>query len=150
MIECPHCKNLMGKVKYPIANDRFQCKLQCQECGYKAPEAIKFPDNFNSLPLLNQKKYNEFEAYESEYRTMMWEEKKKQENDIYKTHLGSPAWKAKRVQVMARCDGVCENCEESSATEVHHITYANFGNEKLWELLGVCHPCHEDIHGRRF
>lgn len=34
-------------------------------------------------------------------------------------------------------------------SEVHHMTYANVGNEKLFELLGVCSKCHQFLHGRR-
>ena len=33
-------------------------------------------------------------------------------------------------------------------TECHHRTYARFGQERLRDLMGVCHACHRAIHGR--
>ena len=54
-----------------------------------------------------------------------------------------------RATVLRRYDGVCEICEEVAAEEVHHLTYERIGREDLSDLMGVCKPCHELIHGPR-
>lgn len=67
----------------------------------------------------------------------------------YHKYLKSKEWQNKRKQVMDRCGGICEACKANPATQIHHITYQNLGNENLWELLGTCEKCYETIHGIR-
>lgn len=64
----------------------------------------------------------------------------------YDTYLRSPAWALKRVKVLARCGGVCEGCRDGAAVEVHHLTYAHFGDELLFELVALCKGCHDKVH----
>jgi hypothetical protein len=64
----------------------------------------------------------------------------------YDQYLDTPAWKARRRAVMERSRGICEGCGSRPATEVHHMTYANVGNEFLWELRAVCDHCHARCH----
>lgn len=63
----------------------------------------------------------------------------------YADYLASDAWKAKRALVLKRCGGVCEGCGVAAATEVHHQHYDHLFNEFLFELLGLCHDCHDRI-----
>lgn len=65
----------------------------------------------------------------------------------YHIHLSSPAWKATRQQILARCGGVCERCAERKVQNIHHITYRNLGHEPLTDLSGLCRPCHREVHG---
>ena len=65
----------------------------------------------------------------------------------YNGYLESDVWKAKRRLVLLRENGVCEACREEKATVVHHETYANVGQEPLFELRAVCDSCHEALHG---
>jgi 5-methylcytosine-specific restriction endonuclease McrA len=64
----------------------------------------------------------------------------------YDQYLNSPAWRAIRRAVMERAQGLCEGCRRRPATEVHHQTYDNVGNELLWELKAVCSHCHARCH----
>ena len=32
-----------------------------------------------------------------------------------------------------------------TASDVHHLTYAHWRNEPLFDLISVCRPCHEQI-----
>ena len=66
----------------------------------------------------------------------------------YYEYIKSPQWYARTEQVRLRLDGLCEVCELRWATEVHHRSYANLGNERDEELLSVCHFCHGMIHGK--
>ncbi len=64
----------------------------------------------------------------------------------YQAYLCSPEWWAIRKRVIARADGVCENCGIGKVAHVHHLTYARKYNERLSDLLGVCIECHSGIH----
>lgn len=67
--------------------------------------------------------------------------------DSYDDYLKSDAWASKRAKVMARAHGICEGCGDAVPREVHHLTYQHVGNEFLFELVALCHECHERIHG---
>lgn len=64
----------------------------------------------------------------------------------YKSYLASPAWRARRLDVIRRCRGVCERCNRWPVVNVHHLTYERVGSELPGDLLGVCIKCHQDFH----
>jgi hypothetical protein len=64
----------------------------------------------------------------------------------YGEYLESEEWKSKREKVFKRAVSICEGCLESPAEVVHHITYKNVGNEFLFELIALCHECHDRYH----
>ena len=64
----------------------------------------------------------------------------------YASHMKSPKWSAIRALVLKRAGGMCEGCGTARASEVHHMSYENMGDEFLWELRAVCRPCHERWH----
>lgn len=68
----------------------------------------------------------------------------------YLTYLQSAEWQSKRAQVIARSGGVCESCGKARGLDVHHKTYARLTDERLDDLMHVCRPCHEAIHGGPF
>ncbi len=64
----------------------------------------------------------------------------------YGAYLNSSAWQIKRKQILGRDNYLCQFCKEEKATQVHHLSYDNLGNECEFELLSVCHSCHQIIH----
>ena len=64
----------------------------------------------------------------------------------YKTYMLSPKWIATRNLVRTREGNTCQQCKSKHKIEVHHITYKNFGEEELKDLVCVCKPCHDLIH----
>jgi hypothetical protein len=68
---------------------------------------------------------------------------------VYLKYLGSKEWKARRQQVIVRCDGRCERCGELPAYEVHHLTYERVFHELPEDLQGLCEFCHDFVHGKR-
>ena len=64
----------------------------------------------------------------------------------YNAYLLTPEWKRKRDLVMRRANRVCEGCGINSAIQVHHLTYEHVGNELLFELVAICHECHQIVH----
>src|SRR5690606_20125963 len=64
----------------------------------------------------------------------------------YNAYLNSPFWQAKRKLILERDNFLCQFCNAAKATQVHHLSYDNLGNECDFELLSVCYPCHQIIH----
>jgi len=67
----------------------------------------------------------------------------------YQSYLASDEWKAKRTKVRRRARGWCERCKVRPRADIHHLSYANIGNEAETELIAVCHSCHAFLHGKR-
>ncbi len=65
---------------------------------------------------------------------------------MYQLYLLTPEWIERRTQVIARAGGTCERCHKDEIHQVHHLTYKRIFNEPLEDLLGVCEPCHRQIH----
>ena len=63
----------------------------------------------------------------------------------YPEYLRSPAWRELRNQVLGRAGWRCEVCK-AHAEEIHHLTYANVGNEALEDLQALCRTCHQKKH----
>lgn len=64
----------------------------------------------------------------------------------YAGYLESDEWNNKKQKVFERASFICEGCMEASAEVVHHTTYKNVGAEFLFELVALCHPCHDRFH----
>lgn len=72
----------------------------------------------------------------------------RQSHVSYGAYLASPAWSAKRQQVLARSAGCCESpgCK-SPVEEVHHLRYPRvWGQEPIEWLLGLCAAHHRSAH----
>lgn len=62
----------------------------------------------------------------------------------YLRYLASEAWQRKRAAVLRRCKGRCERCGQKPLwIETHHLTYKRLYRERLSDLLGLCHNCHQ-------
>jgi hypothetical protein len=126
----------------------------CSQCGNKVGNAIK-KELVNVLSLKSA----------DPHLTDDWEKKKSQINEIkradltakkeeeernwrakYENYIRSDAWLEKRQKRLIMDRFVCQGCVESKATEVHHQSYANLGNELMFEIISLCKKCHEFIH----
>jgi hypothetical protein len=68
----------------------------------------------------------------------------------YKQYLASREWRVKRKEFIEEATyGVCQRCAARPIENVHHLTYANVGNERCKDLMGLCRLCHEYIAGVR-
>lgn len=67
----------------------------------------------------------------------------------YDVYMSSEQWFDKRDQIIARCNGICEDCNSKKTEHVHHLTYERFGNELLDDLQGLCIECHQAKHPDR-
>ena len=68
----------------------------------------------------------------------------------HREYLNSPVWQFKRESVMRRANHNCEGCGVYLASygQVHHLTYANWKDEFLFELVYLCNECHRKIHNK--
>lgn len=67
----------------------------------------------------------------------------------YLQYLQCEQWRAVRLLALERDKWICQLCKKVRATEVHHLTYINLGNEKLEDLISYCNICHLLKHKRQ-
>lgn len=168
---CHNNKNCTPKIKYKYyANGSKHFITQCALCGdsYGQPvsknkipknEIIEpFDENFYNehyksfyQPFIEQNQIETkirdiIKSFKKEYFESILEIPFGDFDDIYEKYLNSSQWAEKRSKILKRDRFTCLVCESNKATEVHHISYANLGAETEWELISVCHSCHETIH----
>ena len=81
-----------------------------------------------------------YEKYKEDF--IQREIDKKEREKRYDEYLQSDKWKAIRLKIFKRDNNLCQICLEAPAQHVHHLTYANLGDELMTELLSVCKDCH--------
>ncbi len=122
---------------------------QCLNCG--GCENMTKPLSFKKFSHLVKGEFNRDRL--DEYKNS----KKEEQNQLYKnntwfvdygTYLKSDIWKEKRIKILRRDKYICQKCFKNNATDIHHLTYKNFGFEKLDELLALCRLCHEELHAK--
>jgi hypothetical protein len=64
----------------------------------------------------------------------------------YHKYIQSEKWKIKREAYFAARGRYCKACRSTSNIKIHHMSYANFGNEPLSDLVSLCNPCHVEVH----
>jgi len=145
MPTCIHekTKTVVRKFK----NGSVHCVVQCQKCGDQVGGAKKWEAICESFDDWDQSICN---AWKEECEADA--ERRKQDRDEwfsdYDEYLGSPQWKSLREKIMQRASGLCECCKNAPATSVHHLTYYRVGCEAEFDLIAVCHECHEALHVR--
>jgi len=64
----------------------------------------------------------------------------------YSGYLQSEHWKELRKRIFSERGSKCEVCNSEDSLNIHHRTYANFGNELESDLIITCGKCHKRIH----
>lgn len=125
------------------------CK-QCQTCGKRVGNPVpKQPNIAPADPQIAARYDAEWKRIGDEITvkhiklneandSLWWHE--------YNLYLKTPEWCRRAQLVRSRCGGICEGCGEAEVDEVHHLTYEHVRNEFLFELVGLCHACHDRIH----
>lgn len=140
--------------RFKVANGAVQVRDCCTTCGQGLGTALSQKDKawVETLPWLpDGMSANYYDNREADKRRLLLELARRQHAErgaftkSYTAYLTSPEWTAKRALVLKRCGGVCEGCGVSPATEVHHHHYDHLFEEFLFELVGLCHSCHERI-----
>lgn len=71
---------------------------------------------------------------------------KRKVSRAYNRYLNSSRWQRKRAAKLASVGHRCEKCPSRKRLEVHHLSYAHFGDEPLEDLQVLCHSCHRRAH----
>ncbi len=145
---CKSCDSDLGFTlcRRVLGNQSVQIVFQCMECGRSASNPIaranvKSPQD---LPIWDE---GIAEAHDNRKQVLHLEGKAEwfREHDAY---LKTDKWRMKRAKVIQRCRGTCEGCMDAPVQHVHHLSYDHWKDELLFELVGLCEPCHERAHGR--
>lgn len=144
--------------KRTVKGGAIQFVDQCLRCGSATSQPLSRakaleqnggvePPPFDEQKLESWKKaYNQgFIDIQARYSARITENKT-EFRDWYGTYLGSPEWETKRQKVFKRANQTCEGCGERPATEVHHLSYDNVGDELLFQLVALCDTCHTKVH----
>jgi hypothetical protein len=116
-------------------------------CGYSVaqPVAKAAVPNWEQLPewdvLLNQAYIAASDAKSLQASV----DKRATERAEYHKYLQTERWRTKSRTVLQR-DPVCKACGAASSEQAHHLTYDRIYREPLFDLVGVCRPCHARLH----
>ncbi len=168
--ECQHCNRLTYQRTESCCKDPFDIyvfkyngttvtgvHIQCRNCG----------GCMNMTKPLPIKQYGNLTKGEfSNERQTEWKVNRQKENDEiyiadkvirdskftfyqYQAYLQSEHWRSLRLLVLERDNWLCQSplCKPEKATDVHHLSYENLGNESLDELISYCRNCHKVVHG---
>ena len=129
----------------PLSDGRFQIANQCLDCGRTIGNWLKRSavPNPECLPWWDTE-LNESRRYAAEAGVASVGPSRAEQ---YEQHLASEAWAELRIRVFRRDGGLCQGCLNAPATDLHHLTYHDFGDEFCWQLVSVCRACHTRIHG---
>jgi hypothetical protein len=151
------CKHTNKSVRKKYAADgAISIWHQCDRCGHKVGVAIKKATftqaELDALPKWDNQIETGFHAESKKRFDELWANEKQRQLGVwqqaYEQYLQTPEWKRKRQLVLLRAQGICEGCREVEATDVHHLSYDDVGNEFLFELVALCRKCHQRLHGR--
>ena len=133
-----------------LSNKTTAIYAQCPECGAVASNAMRkdafTPEQLAALPAFDEQLKDSGWKEERERAVALSEQQLAEQRARYAQYLLTPAWRAKREQVLMRDHFQCQGCRAATATQVHHLTYDHICDELLFELVSLCKSCHERCH----
>lgn len=149
LTDCQHEDD--GLRRRTTANGNTIVGRQCTACGRWDGTGIKKSSvaDLESLPWYDESINTRWYADRTAHMAKVRESEKRIETETWfrehSEYLRSAEWKERREKVLRRAKYICEACGDSPATQVHHITYAHWKREPLFDLRAVCRECHEEI-----
>lgn len=146
--ECEH--NNQELRRRTIRGGAIQYRYQCLRCGEAVGSAVASSKAAANTKAFDEELYTSWvEARQASAQKLLSAYDKKRFFESYNAYLKTDEWKAKRRRVLERARGICEGCLEKPATQVHHLTYDNVGDELLFQLVAICDECHDKCHPER-
>ena len=68
----------------------------------------------------------------------------------YENYIHSSKWRRRRARALMLGNYKCAKCGARNKLQVHHLSYQHLGDELDYELMVLCHSCHQKVHGRKF
>lgn len=62
-----------------------------------------------------------------------------------RAYLNSRIWSERKALYIKDKGGKCDACEGTKGFEVYHRSFKDVGNEKDWQLDGLCKYCKYDV-----
>jgi hypothetical protein len=140
------CQNTEIRRKGAGSNARFAA--QCVDCGRMVGSWLKR----SQVGVLELVRPWDEDLRDRHFRRQMDEHRLKSAADRqewfrqHTEYLRTDAWQRRRIRVLERSEGLCEGCRERAAAHVHHLSYAHWQRELLYELVALCEPCHRKAH----
>ncbi|WP_434654605.1 HNH endonuclease [Pseudomonas sp. R3-56] len=137
-ITCGHHVSTSSKSKYPgwatlTPFDQDLVKRSTEE--YNAWLQHRFESS-----KIDHKNYKNSVRQRLQQGELTW-----RDNSRFGTYYDSPEWERTRARIIRRDDYQCQACK-CSAECVHHILYDRLGAENDYDLISLCHNCHNVIH----
>lgn len=150
--DCKHTEASPSRVK--VSNGAVHVYNCCNSCGQRVGTALSqkertwveelpWQDSETSLSCDRRREAEKLEMLLALAKRQYAERGRFTES--YSRYLQSDEWRAKRALVLKRCGGICEGCGTAKATEAHHRTYDHLFDEFLFDVVGLCRPCHDRI-----
>lgn len=139
--QCSEHKNRL--VYFIASNGGKRYQMECTMCGARGSQiAARTLKNIDDIPIrehINFERWNE--TVFKEFYAAIAQVRRIDFNAYYQT----PLWKAISAMAKKRDNYTCQICNKQ-AEVVHHLTYAHFQNEYLFELVSLCQKCHHDVY----
>ena len=84
----------------------------------------------------------------TQYKKIKKSRRTKQRLNAYKGYMDSLQWYRRRRRYLKQVGAFCRACGSTYIVTVHHMTYANIGNEPDRDLVALCKHCHVQYHER--
>lgn len=126
-----------------IRGGSVQYVRQCLDCGEPLGNPLK---QTGKAPAFDEELRNSWDERRKAMRESAKAETTQAWWDYYHVYMKSPEWFTLREKVLKRDGYLCRGCLEEKATQVHHASYRNFGKEFAFELVSLCHACHDRFH----
>lgn len=138
-----------------LSNGVKQHVVQCLGCGQQMQHIVKSDWAARQIAELNPPFDLTLRDDYYARRQAAWDAWRARKNDAwrreYDAYMESDAWwerREKRLELDSyQCQAQLAGCK-TYAQHVHHLSYANLGDEPLWELVSVCVSCHDIITAR--
>jgi hypothetical protein len=147
------CAHLSTEVRQRgIRGGGVQFRHQCLSCGAATSNPLKQSTFAVPPPLWDESLADQWDLDRRIASAQAYEarlEKKRQEGrSRHEQYLRTERWQQLRARALQRDGYVCQGCLEKPAVDVRHLTYANHGDELLYQLVSLCKSCHERAHHR--
>jgi hypothetical protein len=142
------CEHEFIICKFEIADKQIILRNVCKKCNYSDNKSIS--KKGINLEMIKLRKLEDYKNHISKLEKPLFDfikelqdKKNKGFRANYENYINSDEWKLKRKQALERDSYICQICG-NDANEVHHLTYAHFKEEWLFELVSLCKACHFD------
>ena len=148
------CEHNFIYVRSILSDKRIQLRNFCTKCSISPSKAVKQDGvDMDKIPIrthveisdhndkIRRESMDGFSILISKLKQKQHEANK----DWYAEYLNSPEWFARSEATKKRYNYTCQMCGKK-ATDAHHLSYDYVKREYEFDLVALCHQCHEDYH----